>query len=354
MEKLSNEQAILKSKEIWGDFYDYSKFEYVNARTKIELICPYHGNFKQIFNTHLRSGCYQCGCKKRRNLEIFNIFNEVHNYKYDYSKSIYNGLRNKILIICPVHGEFEMNAGTHKNGSGCRKCSIDSQKSTTEEFIKKAKEIHGNKYDYSLVEYGNNNTDFIKIKCKHGIFRQRIHNHLSGNGCLKCYKENFISKWKEKCSEYHNSKYDYSKVNYLHSKKKVIIICPYHGEFKQMPKTHLNHGCPICRSSKGELDIIKILDKYNIKYNKEYSFKDCKFKKNLPFDFYLPTRNICIEYNGEQHYKSINFFGGLNRYNEQVKKDNIKLNFCEFNNINLIIVKYDDNIEDKLKFLNEK
>lgn len=123
---------------------------------------------------------------------------------------------------------------------------------TTKEFIQKAIEIHGNKYDYSKVEYKNNKTKVCIICPKHGEFWQIPNSHLNGSKCPKCSgkfldKEYFI----EKANKIHNNKYDYSKLVYLGNKTKVEIICSIHGSFWQTPNDHLDHcGCPECRKSK--------------------------------------------------------------------------------------------------------
>src|SRR5690242_9902935 len=107
MEKLTNEMALIKSKKVWGNFYDYSEFLYTNARTNIKLICPLHGYFEQKFHTHLKSGCYECGKEKRRNsnADIIEKLKKIHNDRYDYSKCKYTTNRNKIIVICKNHGE---------------------------------------------------------------------------------------------------------------------------------------------------------------------------------------------------------------------------------------------------------
>lgn len=132
---------------------------------------------------------------------------------------------------------------------------------------------------------------------------------------------------------------------------KVKIKCIKHGYFYQSPKSHINQsqGCPLCRSSKGEIKILNYLDKNNIKCCPQYKFKDCKNIKPLPFDFYLPDHNILIEFDGEQHYFSIDFFGGEENFSYIKNNDKIKTDYCFNNNIKLIRIKYTDKIEEILK-----
>ena len=280
----------------------------------------------------------------------------LHDSKYDYSLVNYIESKYNINIICPVHGEFSQRASGHLSGYGCQKCSSDNQRLSYDKFIEKAKMVHGSKYDYSLVNYINFDTK-IKIICsEHGIFEQTPNNHLKGYHCEKC---SFISrrtgndKFVEKSKMVHGSKYDYSLVNYKTSHIKVNITCLKHGTFSQTPHNHLKgDGCPMCNESKGEKKIREFLNSNSITFTPQKRFKDCKDKICLPFDFYLPEYNTCIEYNGIQHYKPIEYFGGQNGLLEQKKKDKIKKDYCLLNNICLIIVKYnqkDNKILKKIK-----
>ena len=157
----------------------------------------------------------------------------VHGNKYDYSKVEYVGMLAKVTIICPIHGEFEQRADSHLSGYGCRYCSR-SAKNTTESFIKAAIDVHGNKYDYSKVDYVNSKTKVTIICPTHGEFKQSPYEHLKGCGCIHCAgkakytTETFIAA----AREIHGDKYDYSKVEYVNAKTKVTIICSIHGEFE--------------------------------------------------------------------------------------------------------------------------
>lgn len=237
---------------------------------------------------------------------------------------------------------------------------------TNEVFINKAVKKHGNKYDYSLVNYINANTK-VKIICKkHGIFEQQPNNHINGQGCIGCMSDNIIKarkftkkQWIEKFKKVHGDRYDYSLVkikNGSGSKFKIIIICSKHGEFLQTPNAHFNmsNGCPYCNISKGEDEIEKYLIKNDIEYIREYKFDKCfnpKTNKKLPFDFFIPKYNMLIEYHGEQHYKKTGHFeqraGGLEglQYRDKIKKefcfqekiDYLEISYKEFNNINTIL-----------------
>jgi len=219
-------------------------------------------------------------------------------------------------------------------------------------LLKDQKKIHGDRYDYSLVDYVGIHQN-IKIICsKHGIFQQLPNNHLKGLGCAKC--SNIKRKTKEEfivnSNDVHENKYDYSLAEYKNNRTKVKIICPIHGVFEQCPDAHINQnqGCPKCKRSKGEEYVEKFLIKNNINFITQKTFDRCIDVIKLHFDFYLPDYNICIEYDGKQHYHVVQRFGGENGFIDRVKKDKIKNDYCTANNIELFRIRYNDVIYDKL------
>ena len=176
---------------------------------------------------------------------------KVHGDKYDYSNVVYKTNKDKVCIICPIHGEFWQEAKSHLNGRGCKLCGVEKRASekrkTVDDFIFEAKKIHGDKYDYSQVEYVNNNTPVCIICPKHGKFYQTPKSHLNGNGCPKCYDERRgqarlrnTDKFIELAKTKYGDKYSYSKVNYINSETKVCITCPKHGDFWITPAHFLN------------------------------------------------------------------------------------------------------------------
>jgi hypothetical protein len=355
--KLTTEEFIEKSKKVHGDRYDYSLVEYKNNNTKVKIICSKHGVFEQTLKNHLNSNCPKCSNNniKLTKKDFIKKSREIHGNKYDYSLVEYKNNHTKVKIICPKHGFFEQIPYSHLNGFSCKKCS-GFNILTTKDFIKKAIEVHGNKYDYSLVEYENSKRK-VKIVCPiHGVFEQNTVNHIHlKNNCPKCVNNNIKSTTKDfikKAIEVHGNRFDYSLVEYENSKTKVKIICPIHGVFEQNTTHHLRGvGCPICNSSKGEIEIMKLLISYSIKYEKQKTYHNCKNIKLLPFDFYLPEYNMCIEYDGRQHYESIKYFGGEKRLKKQKQIDSIKNEYCKNNNIRLIRIKYDEDIEKVLSYL---
>jgi len=279
--------------------------------------------------------------------ELLLICNKRHKYKYDYSLVEYKYTKDKVKIICPIHGIFEQSLNSHKT-SGCPECA--SIKLTNESFIQKSKNIHGDKYDYSLVDYKNAKTK-VKILCKdHNIiFEQTPDNHLYGNcSCPYCSNKKWTNEMFINMSkEIHGDKYDYSLVDYKNNTTKVKIICKKHNIiFEQRPLNHIHkkQGCPICNDSKGEKEISILLDKKNIIHIRQKKFDDCKNKQYLPFDFYLPEHNMCIEYDGRQHFEPVYDFGGLDQFEKTKINDNIKNEYCKNNNIKLLRISYKENI----------
>ena len=356
--KFTIDYFIEKSKSIHGDKYDYSLVEYKNIFTPIKIICPIHGEFIQIPNSHLNGhGCGGCGnlLKGKRQTLSLNDFiqkaNIKHENKYDYSTTEYKNSKSKVKIKCLIHGEFYQTPGKHLSGQGCPKCGteilINSRRSDNNKFIVKAKLIHEDKYGYSLVRYINNSKK-VKIICPiHGIWEQKPGGHLNGKGCRKCSgaekltTEIFI----KKSSDIHDNKYDYSLVDYKGHYSKVIIICPVHNVFEQGAGSHMSGiGCPRCKESKGEKEIFNQLIKKGIIFETQKTFEGCKFKNKLRFDFYLPEHNMCIEYDGEQHFNPIKYYGGQEKFDLIKKKDEIKTKFCKDNGIQLIRIKFSDKI----------
>ena len=293
--------------------------------------------------------------KKLTAEEFINKSNKKHNHKYTYSKLNYQNNKIKVTIICPIHGEFQQRPSDHINGQGCPECKKktigDLWRNDINIIIDKCKNVHNNKYDYSLIKKYNNTDTKVKIICpKHGEFNQTLHNHLNGQGCPKCKFEKLASskrhsqeQFLERCfKKFKNENYDYSLVEYKNDKKKVDIICSKHGIFKKTPNELIlySNGCPKCTVSIGETKIINFLIKNHITYEHQKTFNDCKYFKKLRFDFFIPEKNTIIEFDGEQHYKPIKVFGGIDGLRKNLIKDKIKNEYCKNKNINLIRIPF--------------
>ena len=330
---------IKKAKDAHGDKYDYSKVDYIDSQTKVCIICPEHGEFWQTPASHVRGyKCPSCGnlnrgSKKRWNTEKFiNESVKVHGNKYIYSNVKYINGHTKICIICPEHGEFWQLPISHIKGQGCPICA--GKNMDTKQFIKNSKKIHGDKYDYSKVDYIDSQTKVCIICPEHGEFWQTPAKHLLGQGCNLCgykygkKKKVSTNEFIERANVVHNNKYDYSFVEYNTVHNKVKIICPKHGMFKQIAYDHLNgHGCPKCGIifSKSENEIYEYVK--TIVGEENVIKHDRLILKGKEIDIYIPSLKIAIEYNGllwhsQKYNKDKNYH--LNK-TESCKKQGIKL-----------------------------
>jgi len=305
MKKKTQEQFIKESIEVHSKKYDYSKVEYINNKVKVTIICPTHGEFKQSPTHHLKGqGCKSCSVIETHNKQRLTNTNfikkakKVHGNKYDYSLTEHVRLGDKVTIICPIHGEFEQTSGNHLSGKGCKYCGGTS-KMDTKLFIEKAKKVHGDKFDYSKVIYFDSRTKVV-ITCPiHGDFEQTPNNHLSkSNGCYKCLNTCYDTEsFTTKAKMIHNNKYDYTKVDFKDSRTKVVITCPTHGDFEQTPTSHINgYGCYKCGNnlSKNEINILEYIK--GLGFNPIH--KDRGLLKNKEIDILIPELKIAIEYNG--------------------------------------------------------
>ena len=367
----TTENFIKDATEKFGNKFDYSKTVYTNRREKVCIMCKEliteenpNGEFWQYPFTHLKSknGMPFLGKRgvkypkieneneiERKTAQFIEKARIVHGNRYDYSKAKYMGSKIKICIICPIHGEFWQMPTNHLKGCGCRKCA-KKEKMSVNEFIEKAKKIHGNKYDYNLIEKLSENKK-IKIICKkHGIFEQYYHHHLQGCGCPMCSnnKKSTTEKFIKEAKKIHGDKYDYSKVNYINNHTPVCIICPKHGEFWQMPANHIlsKSNCPLCNESKLEEEINLLLNENTIENIRQKKFNNIKNINPLPFDFYLPKYNVVIECQGIQHFEKSPFFKDANR----IEKDIIKYNGCVNNGIKIL---YYTNVKGHTKYFNK-
>ena len=261
-----------------------------------------------------------------------------------------------ILIKCIKHGEFNSRLD-HLVNNGCKECFKDNKNLLKQEkFINKSIIIHNYKYDYSKVFYYNNKKKVIIICKKHGEFEISPINHLNKQGCKKCSSKQLnINLFVEKAKAIHGEKYDYSICKYTSVNDKLDIVCKKHGLFSQRGSSHLEGvGCPSCNESIGEKLISKYLDEKNIKYIRQKKFDDCRFKYPLKFDFYLNDYDLCIEFDGIQHFKPIDYFGGIERFKYEQKLSLIKDNFCSSKGIKLIRIKYNENLIEKLDLIIKK
>lgn len=188
MRTLTTEEFIKRSNLLHNNTYNYSKVNYINSSSKVEIVCKEHGSFFQQAGNHLNGQhCPSCAPNLKHTDETFILkANKIHGNTYDYSKVRYKGNKNKVTIVCKIHGDFQQTPNSHFHGRGCPICA-GQVKGTTSSFIYKAIKIHGNLYDYSKVVY-TTNKDKVIITCKiHGDFTQQPVMHINaGQGCPKC------------------------------------------------------------------------------------------------------------------------------------------------------------------------
>lgn len=288
-EILDKEHFIKKAKKVHQNKYKYINIKYKSAHDKVSITCILHGDFEQTPYSHLRGqGCPLCARAKNSNKmrktkdKFISEANERHNNKYNYSQVNYINNKEKVCIICPVHGEFWQAPNSHLSGRGCKECSFDNFRTKKKEFIKKANRIHNNKYDYSQVNYINNRKKVCIICPVHGEFWQNPDSHINKKcGCYKCSnsypltKESFI----KKANEIHNCIYNYEKVKYINNHTKVIIICSEHGVFKQTPQKHLSgNKCPKC-SDHYQMTKRDFIKKARKVHGFRYDYTKSKYKK---------------------------------------------------------------------------
>jgi very-short-patch-repair endonuclease/transposase-like protein len=277
---------------------------------------------------------------------------KIHKNRYDYSKVNYINAKTKINIICKAHGEFEQTPSNHLSKYNCQKCAKNFKLDTLK-FIEKAKEIHKDIYDYSKVNYINADTKIIIICKIHGEFTQQPDFHLNRKcGCPKCSNNVKLDllEFIEKAKEIHKDIYDYSKVEYINNRIPIIIICKKHGEFTQIPFVHLlNHGCPSC-INKTEFLFLKKIQEYYPTLKKQYKVKWCKNKICLPFDFVIEELKIIIEIDGPQHFIQVSNWTSPEI---QKEKDKYKINCANENGFSVIRLLQIDILKDKFDWFEE-
>lgn len=345
--RLTIQEYIEKCKQ-FNPEYDYSEIGFTTISGQfVTPICKLHGKFKinakGLMTKHIK--CPECERIKRFD-EFIEKARKIHGDKYQYDLSTYKDNKTPIKIICPEHGEFWQAMCDHLKGYGCSKCS-KKYKPTTEEWIAKAAPIYNYKYDYSKVKYVDNKTPVIITCPDHGEFYSIPANHIKGlSGCPKCRNikigkrcrsttEDFIKKAKA----IHGNKYDYSKVDYIKKDVSVIIICPEHGEFYQLPSVHLKGcGCQACNFKNQGILYSKIKEYFPNLILKQEGGPE--WLERQRFDIYCNEYKFAIEYDGEQHFSPIEYFGGEDYFRTLTERDKIKNQKCLDNNYKLFRVKF--------------
>ena len=450
---ITTEQWIEKARKVHGQKYDYSKTKYLNAKVKVIVTCPDHGDFEINPSNHiqpsLKRGCKGCSggkfsnwdnAQKRLSQDSFiKRVSYAAPLNLDFSKAIYRGLKKTVTVVCKLHGEFEawpsnlfsgqncsecasaiggkkrrlsskdikeritqrfgkkyiidqssikmatepVRLKCSKHGwfdglignlissSGCPKCTHEkttilrsrSQTLSKEKLIARFRSIHGNFYDYSKTEpEGTQSSVLINCK-KHGEFPQRVYSHLEGKGCPSCGAERKIADARlsqgeiyARLSKINGGIFIYPPNCGLDLKEKIPIICREHGIFYQPLRIHLKgNGCSECSQSLGAKRVSQWLRNHEVIY--EVEFKIPAGDKGLPLraDFFLPEHNLFIEYDGEQHFRPISFFGmdeetPLHVFHKQKERDEAKTKWIKINGFDLLRIKFDQDVFEELDF----
>lgn len=356
MKKLTKQIFLSKLSENHKNNCEYSQLTdddfNLGVNSKLKIICKNHGEFTQSARQHIKSklGCPSCLSEFKQQPKtskdyILNEFYKIHNTKYEYNltEDFYK-IKDKIEIVCSIHGKFQQVIGDHLIGKGCKKCgyNIVSEKLTNipseENYLKnKFIEIHNNKYDYSLITKWNRSSYGIIICQIHGKFQQTLSNHLAGKGCKKCADENVgiqkrITKEEfiKRSNIIHQNKYDYSLVDftkYNDISYKVNIICPTHGEFTKSVANHMNsaQGCRKCSCGGSSAEELRLLDKFPGIF--EHGNRSIITPQEI--DLYSDKHKLGIEVNGLYWHSNIDKNYHINKTNKCTEKDIQLLHFWD-------------------------
>lgn len=371
----TNKEFISEVYDLVGNEYTFLE-NYVNSSTKIKVkhncrLCGNH-EYSTKPNSFLRGNrCPKCSKLKRKGksyskftLDDWNNHFEK-NLKGEYEQlTKYEGLRNDITLKHkPCGSILTIQANNFKRGKPCRYCSQKKtnaqQRKTHEEFCKEVETL-GCK-EFEVIEQYKGNHEPIKLR--HTVcdneFLVAPNDFKKGQRCPSCsvLKRRLSQEdWENRVSELTGSEYTFLEKYKGNSTKIKVRHEKCDNIYSVKPNNYLSgYRCPICKASIGEQLIAKYLNKKEITFIPQYYFDDLKGDKgHLRYDFYLPYHNILIEYNGMQHYKPIDFFGGVKTFNKQVKRDKIKKEYAKSKGIVLLDIPFYisniDLIEDKLDF----
>lgn len=368
--------------KMWDYFYVKAEDLMPTSKYEVRVKCDYCGKeymcqfgvYTVGINNKGKNACYQCRRHKLHEENMLNLatdrYNSIKNRcdKLNYTllskKEDIHTTHSSIHFMCPRHGHQTLCGITLLNGAECRVCA--SEKNSRKRMLKMQSKIqkeisqYNNNQLLNKEDYINSSTKNLKVLCGrcNKVFitdrnsylknTQRHENYL----CPSCNREMVRSRMLRDIDDVENyinsinnnkllNKEDY-KGNDIANLKIQCGIC---GEIFTTSLVHYQAGKIMCRKcssaiSHGELAIKEVLDGYHVHYKEEYWFSDCRDINPLPFDFYLPDYNLCIEYQGGQHYKSVEFFGGEEAFKIRQLHDQIKRDYCNLNNIVLIEIPY--------------
>ena len=334
---MTRSEFLEKARSIHGYKYQYPSLPDKILSTDVIEIIHENISYKQKVAKHITlKRCPEKNTPRKTTDQFISECREIWGQRYDYSLVDYKGALKKVKIIYDGI-VFDQYPSSHLAGSHPEK--ILNQ----ENFILKSKKIHGDRYNYDLVKFKSGD-ECVMIGYKGIFYLQKPYHHLSGSRPenIRLSVRKTTMKFVKESNLIHDYKYNYDKTEYISNQSKVIITCRVHGDFLQRPLSHIQgNGCQNCNESKGEKEISKFLKGNNITFNRQHKFPDCRNVLELPFDFYIPSMRCLIEFDGQQHYQPLKFFGGQEAYESLKINDKIKSDYCEENYINLIRIRYD-------------
>jgi len=358
-QKLTLEHFVNRSIQVHGVKYNYSKVVLNGCDRKVIIICPDHGEFEQTpYNHYNGQGCHKCGrikasiSRKHDLNDVLQRCKELHNDKYDYdaiTDSNYENLHTKVPIRCSDHGIFHQALGIHLRPTGCPDCGIiqrsNAQRLGTEEFIRRSKVVHGDKYLYTHTVYISGHIPVI-ITCRiHGDFEQDPYNHMSSNSYECCGYCNGKTVTVNSCIQdfkmLHGDLYDYTefeKVGYKSAITPIPILCKKDGIFFMSRNCHLRpSGCPTC-THKTEAKLLRwIISLFGSTQNKRFAPSWCHNPltgRALPFDYFIECLSLIIELDGRQHF--VKTPGMLHSGIPAMKRDVYKMRCANQNGMRVI------------------
>lgn len=366
--RLSSQGIFLKRATAMYPDYDFSRAIYKDRETNIVVSCPVHGEFKIRPRTLLFGekgkkphGCWKCNgitppYERKFSLDDFKRkMRELYGDKYVFEWSDFKNKQSLIRFTCKKHGEQRRSARVLLEGKGCEYCN---GKLWAPDWIKNARAVHGDKYEYDESRPPRLASDYIRYKCPvHGWQETRYDCHVQqGCGCALC--AGVVNKlsaderkqmWIEKCKKRYSGKYSYRDVVYVNNDTPVKIYCKeHHLTFETTPDTHLRGagGCPLCTKSVGEVEIYKWLSEHDVLFETQKKLPNenmfCK-RQYLLADFYLPDLNLIIEMNGLQHYQYVEHFNTKDwTFEDQQIRDDTLRAYCKAHKVSLLEIKYDE------------
>lgn len=353
--KLSLEEFISRARSCHSIDYDYSFVRIDNYDNPVKIICPTHGEFEQTPRVHLSgSDCHKCSEEKMYKVYAEDINKNLKNTNVKMIDSSASNMSEESNFLCSKHGKFRttIRRALSSESSGCKECKKENVSVSFDEFVERSKLIHGNKYKYIEEDFYLNKS--INVICPiHGEFKTYKYNHLNGSGCPKCSAINAglrsrltQKEFIDRASSFNPLlKFEYG--CYTKNSEEAVFTCSVHGEQRRKAQDILQgHGCRTCLTNRPEQEILNEIR--SVYQGEIIAHSRPKFMNGMELDFYMPEKNLAIEFNGTVfHHSSKNtILSGVKPkpYNYHYKKWLL----CKENGINLISI-YDFYWADDLK-----